>query len=109
MAIHDAGVRDREPSVEHSESKPTAGSGSLPEDPARKTPAAAPSRDREYIHYGGRVFSCTPDMAAIFLRHAREVIEAGAEELVPLLHSEGIELLFVSRSIPYSLAHSAVE
>lgn len=57
----------------------------------------------EVIVYGGRRFSCTPEMARIFLKHAREVIESGEEQLVPLRHSGGIELLLVSRATPYSL------
>lgn len=58
---------------------------------------------REVIQYGGRQFSCTPEMARIFLKHAREVIESGETQLVPLLHSGGIELLLISVAIPYSL------
>ena len=42
-------------------------------------------------------------MARIFLKHARAVIESGDDELVPLLHSGGIELLLISRATPYSL------
>ncbi len=61
---------------------------------------------REFINYGGRRFSCSPEMARIFLKHAREVIESGDQELVPLLHSGGIELLLVSRTTPYSLISS---
>lgn len=57
----------------------------------------------EIIHYGGRQFICSPEMARIFLTHARTVIESGDEQLVPLLHSGGIELLLVSRATPYSL------
>ena len=58
---------------------------------------------REIIQYGGQQFSCTPEMARIFLKHAREVIECGETQLVPLLHSGGIELLLISRATPYSL------
>lgn len=58
---------------------------------------------REWIYYGGRKFSCSTAMATIFLKHARELLENGEEQLVPLLHSGGIELLFVSRATPYSL------
>ena len=75
---------------------------------ARTAATAATSADpavseREIIHYGGRRFSCSPEMARIFLEHAREVIESGDQQLVPLLHSGGIELLLVSRTTPYSL------
>lgn len=58
---------------------------------------------REVIEYGGRRFSCTAEMARIFLKHAREVIESGEDQLVPLLHLGGVELLLVSRATPYSL------
>jgi hypothetical protein len=68
---------------------------------------AATTVVREVIVYGGRRFSCTPEMARIFLKHAREVIEGGEEQLVPLLHSGGIELLLVSRATPYSLLDRA--
>jgi hypothetical protein len=67
---------------------------------AMTTTSASP---REIIVHGGRRFDCTPEMARIFLKHAREVIESGEEQLVPLLHSGGIELLLVSRATPYTL------
>lgn len=69
--------------------------------PAIAAPRTLP--DRECIQYGGRRFSCTPEMARIFLTHARAVIESGEDELVPLRHSGGIELLLISRATPYSL------
>lgn len=62
---------------------------------------------RERIQYGGRIFNCTPEMARIFLKHARDVIESGEEQLVPLLHSGGIDLLLVSRATPYTLLDPA--
>jgi hypothetical protein len=75
----------------------------------QKSSGAAPAKvavAREVIQHGGRQFSCTPEMARIFLKHAREVIESGETQLVPLLHSGGIELLLISRAIPYSLVDS---
>lgn len=75
-----------------------------------KPAGVAPARvaiTREVIQYGGRRFSCTPEMARIFLKHAREVIESGETQLVPLLHSGGIELLLISRATPYSLVDAA--
>lgn len=57
---------------------------------------------REIIQYGGQRFDCSSEMAQIFLKHAREVIESGEQQLVPLLHSGGIELLLISRLTPYS-------
>lgn len=56
------------------------------------------------IRYGGRRFVASREMGEIFLRHAREVIESGESQLVPLRHIEGVELLLVSRLTPYSLA-----
>jgi hypothetical protein len=56
------------------------------------------------IRYGGRRFVSSREMGEIFLRHAREVIESGESELVPLRHIEGVELLLISRLTPYSLA-----
>lgn len=58
---------------------------------------------RQIIQYGGQRFDCSTEMAQIFLKHAREVIESGDQQLVPLLHSGGIELLLVSRLTPYSI------
>ena len=69
----------------------------------------AESPRREIIQYGGQQFSCTIEMAEIFLKHARDVIESGEQQLVPLLHSGGIELLLVSRLTPYSLIPSEDE
>lgn len=57
------------------------------------------------IEYGGRRFVATQEMAEIFLRHAREVIERGEAQLVPLRHLRGIEFLLVSRATPYWLAN----
>jgi hypothetical protein len=81
---------------------------SLGTDAATAVPKAMTAREAtavawEVIQYGGRSFHCKPEMARIFLKHAREVIESGDEQLVPLLHSGGIELLLVSRATPYSL------
>lgn len=64
---------------------------------------AAATVPREVIQYGGQRFDCSAEMAQIFLKHAREVIESGEQQLVPLLHSGGIELLLISRLTPYSL------
>ena len=72
--------------------------------PAVATPTVAPSApERACIQYGGRRFTCSPEMARIFLRHARVVIESGEDELVPLHHADGIELLLISRAMPYTL------
>ncbi|MEO7348493.1 MAG: hypothetical protein ABIW32_01295 [Terrimesophilobacter sp.] len=70
--------------------------------PSPVAPDAVAAR-RKIIGYGGQQFNCSTEMAEIFLKHAREVIESGDQQLVPLLHSEGIELLLISRLTPYSL------
>ncbi|MBB5632408.1 hypothetical protein BKA04_000631 [Cryobacterium mesophilum] len=80
--------------------------GSIPLEPAAPPTGGlrvAPAITSERIQYGGRTFTCTPEMARIFLKHAREVIETGDEQLVPLLHNGGIELLHISRATPYTL------
>jgi hypothetical protein len=59
------------------------------------------------ILYGGRHFTASREMARIFLRRARQVIESGESQLVPLRHVDGIELVLVSRLTPYSLADPA--
>jgi hypothetical protein len=74
--------------------------------PITRPAAASPvgkADDTAVIQYGGRRFECKPDMARIFLKRARAVIECGEHELVPLLHSEGVDLLLISRATPYSL------
>lgn len=76
-------------------------------EPLRPAPRVTVTTVGERIQYGGRIFNCTPEMARIFLKHARDVIESGEEQLVPLLHSGGIDLLLVSRATPYTLLDPA--
>jgi hypothetical protein len=81
-------------------------SAALATGPIAQPAGATPVGDTELtavIQYGGRRFECKPEMARIFLKRARAVIECGEHELVPLLHSEGVELLLISRATPYSL------
>lgn len=61
-----------------------------------------------FIRYGGRTFCCSIEMAEIFLRHAQELIETGQEQLVPLRHAEGVDLLLITRSTPYSIVKNRV-
>jgi hypothetical protein len=56
------------------------------------------------IHYGGHDFTASPQMAGIFLRQAQQLIDEGDAQLVPLLHREGIELLYVDADIPFSVS-----
>lgn len=62
---------------------------------------ASTTDGQRYLRYGGKTYSCSIEMAEIFLRHAQELIETGQEQLVPLRHSEGVDLLLISRSMPY--------
>jgi|GEM_PF-6617448 len=56
------------------------------------------------VFYGGREFVATHSMADAFFGRAQRVVEAGATELVPLLHSGGVDLLLISREIPFGVA-----
>jgi hypothetical protein len=42
-------------------------------------------------------------MAGIFVRRAQQLLDRHDTGLVPLLHQDGIELLLVSDSIPFSV------
>lgn len=55
------------------------------------------------IRYGGRDFIASSEMAGIFLRRAQRLIDDGDAQLVPLLHRDGIELLYVDAKIPFSV------
>ena len=61
------------------------------------------------IHYGGHDFIASPDMAGIFLRHAQQLVDDGDAQLVPLLHRDGIELLYVDAEIPFSVRDATDE
>jgi hypothetical protein len=56
-----------------------------------------------YVHYGGWDYIATPEMAGIFLRRAQQLIDDGESQLVPLRHLEGIELLYISADVPFSV------
>jgi hypothetical protein len=73
--------------------------------PARSKYEAARRRANELVcvHYGGRRFVASYEMAGIFLRRAQRLIDANEAELVPLLHEEGLEMLHVSPSMPFSV------
>lgn len=55
------------------------------------------------VHYGGRQFVTTYEMAGIFLRRAQRLIDAEDAELVPLVFDGGLELLYVSSAMPFSV------
>ena len=59
--------------------------------------------DSVCVHYGGRQFVTTYEMAGIFLRRAQRLIDAEDAELVPLVFEGGLELLYVSSAMPFSV------
>jgi hypothetical protein len=61
------------------------------------------------VHYGGRQFIATYEMAGIFLRRAQRLIDAEDAELVPLVHEDGLELLYVSSAMPFSVHNADTE
>ena len=52
------------------------------------------------VHHSGHHFRITFDQASVFMRRVDRIIDAGAGELVPLLHEDGIELLHISAQAP---------
>lgn len=52
------------------------------------------------IHHGGHCFVTTRERASVFLRRVQALCDENSSELVPLLHQNGIDLLFISASIP---------
>jgi len=113
-----AHVQDIDPQERHSSG--LAGTDSAPSDPTGQT-SGAPNRGsvaaaREQhaglhrqpseavcVHYGGRHFITTYEMAGIFLRRAQRLIDAEEAELVPLVFEGGLELLYVSSAMPFSV------
>jgi hypothetical protein len=55
------------------------------------------------IHYGGRQFRTSAELAGVFIRHAEHLLGKENGELVPLLHEGGIELVYISAQTPLSL------
>lgn len=58
------------------------------------------------IHHSGRAFLASVDQAAIFLRRAQHIISHRQTELVPLLHADGVDLLFVTARTPLQVHDS---
>lgn len=48
------------------------------------------------IHFAGREFVARESMADLFLRSAGRVVVDGASQSVPLLHEDGVDLLFIT-------------
>lgn len=55
------------------------------------------------ITYGGQEFAATAAMAECFLARVRRVVDARESELVPLLHSTGIDLFLISATTPLGI------
>jgi hypothetical protein len=79
-------------------SEQTAGAARVQHAALRRLPT-----ERVCVHYGGRQFICSYEMAGIFLRRAQRLIDAEDAELVPLVFEDGLELLYVSSAMPFSV------
>jgi hypothetical protein len=60
------------------------------------------------ITHGGRNFTATAEMARIFRRQAERIVEAGDPELVVLRHSNGVDMVLITRETPYSVTKVSV-
>ncbi|MEA9984067.1 MULTISPECIES: hypothetical protein [Subtercola] len=67
---------------------------------AQNTPTSSYSR---IVRHGGNQYFATTQMAEIFRTHADEIVAENRTELVPLLHSTGVELLLVSPSTVFAV------
>ena len=68
----------------------------------------AAGQDRGFtkiVHHGGRNFLASQTMAAIFDAHARDVIARKEAELVPLLHSDGVDLLLIGPETVFAIVN----
>jgi hypothetical protein len=60
------------------------------------------------IHHNGCLFRATEEMATIFVRHVRSLLETGQTELVPLSHADGVELLLIGANTKWMVARIEV-
>jgi hypothetical protein len=74
------------------------------------TPAVTPSKTvvsvegyTRTVHHNGNQYFATAEMAEIFRSKAIGTVERGETELIPLLHSQGVELLLVSPSTVFAV------
>ena len=56
------------------------------------------------ISVSGRTYRATPTMCDIFLAHASDIRARNLSELVPLLHEDGVELIFISETTTITVA-----
>jgi hypothetical protein len=55
------------------------------------------------IHTSGRRFHVTFELASGFMRRVHELIEDDRGELVPLLHQDGFDMLYVAPNSPLEI------
>jgi hypothetical protein len=73
-------------------------------DDAKPGADGRPDRANEVcLHVIGRCFRTTREQADLFLRYVETSMFRGRHELAPLLHSDGVDLLFVTASTPMSM------
>jgi hypothetical protein len=58
------------------------------------------------VHHGGHCYLITREQAGIFLRRVQNLVDRGASELVPLLHADGLDLLFIASNVPLQVHDS---
>ncbi|QWT24764.1 hypothetical protein KPL76_05190 [Subtercola sp. PAMC28395] len=58
--------------------------------------ASATDAPTHTIHFNGNDYVATTVMTEIFRRRAQRIVDRGESELVPLLHSRGVELLLIT-------------
>lgn len=63
---------------------------------ARRAEPARVAEPCVIIHFAGREFVTRESMADLFLRSAGRVVVDGASQSVPLLHEDGVDLLFIT-------------
>lgn len=50
-------------------------------------------------HFGNR-YIVAPEMAEIFMRRRKGLLDSGQAELVPLPHTGGVDILWIDASVP---------
>ncbi|UFS58874.1 hypothetical protein [Subtercola endophyticus] len=63
---------------------------------------AAPAYSRT-VHHGGNRYFATAGMAEIFRAKTRKIVASGETELVPLLHSTGVDLLVIGPNTQFTV------
>jgi hypothetical protein len=55
------------------------------------------------IHHSGRCFRVSYELASVFMRHAHRLLDDDRGELIPLLHEDGFDMLYVSPQTPLQI------